>query len=58
MAIGDNCFIGARAVIIGNIKIGNNVKIGAGAVVNTNIRDHCTVVPQPIRIIESKENEQ
>lgn len=30
--IGDNCYIGAGAKIIGNIKIGNNVRIGANCV--------------------------
>ena len=40
--IGDNCLIGAGAVLIGDIKIGSFVKIGAGAVVNTDIPDHCT----------------
>ena len=52
--IGDGCFIGAGAIIIGNIRIGNNVKIGAGVVVNRDIADGCTVVSQPPRIIEKK----
>ena len=52
--IGDNCLIGAGAVIIGAVRIGNNVKIGAGAVVNTDLPDGCTVVPQPVRIIERR----
>ena len=30
--IGDNCYIGAGAKIIGNVKIGNNCRIGANAV--------------------------
>lgn len=51
--IGDDCLIGAGAVIIGDIKIGSHVKIGAGAVVNTSIPDHCTVVSQPMRIIKT-----
>ena len=50
--IGDNCLIGAGAVIIGNIRIGHNVKIGAGTVVSSNTPDNCTVVSQPPRIIE------
>lgn len=50
--IGDNVLIGAGAVIIGDITIGNNVKIGAGTVVTTSIPDNCTVVSQPVRIIE------
>lgn len=52
--IGNNCLIGAGAVIVGNIKIGNNVKIGAGAVISTNVPDDCTVVSQPARIIGRK----
>lgn len=56
--IGDNCLIGAGAVIIGGVKIGSHVKVGAGAVVSTDIPDGCTVVSQTVRIIgEKKENE-
>lgn len=49
--IGDNCLIGAGAVIIGDVKIGNHVNIGAGAVVSTDIPDGVTVVSQPVRIL-------
>ena len=42
--IGDNVFVGAGAVIMGNIKIGNNVKIGANAIVTQDLPDNCTVV--------------
>ena len=49
--IGDNCYIGAGAKIIGNIAIGNNVKIGAGCVVFEDIPDNSTVVMQKPRII-------
>lgn len=52
--IGDGCFIGAGAIIVGDIRIGNNVKIGAGAVVSTDIAEGCTVVSQPPRVIEKK----
>lgn len=50
--IGNNCLIGAGAVIIGNIKIGHDVKIGAGAVVSRDVPDYCTVVSAPMRVIE------
>lgn len=50
--IGRNCFIGARAIILGNVHIGNNVKIGAGAVVLEDIPDNCTAVGIPARIIK------
>lgn len=57
--IGDNCLIGAGAVIIGGVKIGSCVKVGAGAVVSTDIPDGCTVVSQSVRIIgEKQENEE
>ena len=49
--IGDNCFIGAGAVVVGGIRIGNGVKIGAGAVVHTDVPDGSTVVSQPSRIL-------
>lgn len=50
--IGDNCFIGAGAVIIGNIKIGNNCKIGANCTVFKDVPDNTTVVCQAPRYIE------
>ena len=42
--IGDNCYIGAGAKIIGNIKVGNNCRIGANTCVYHDIPDNCTVV--------------
>lgn len=49
--IGDNCFIGAGAKIIGKITIGNNVRIGANCIVCEDIPDNCTVVMEMPRII-------
>ena len=53
--IGDDCLIGAGAVIFGGIQIGNHVKIGAGAVVCKDVPDGCTVVSQEPRIINGCE---
>ncbi len=53
--IGDDCLIGAGAVILGGIQIGNHVKIGAGAVVCKDVPDGCTVVSQEPRIINGCE---
>lgn len=50
--IGDNCYIGAGAKIIGNIVVGNNCRIGANCIIVTNIPDNSTVVMNPARIIE------
>ncbi|MCB9747044.1 MAG: serine acetyltransferase [Candidatus Omnitrophica bacterium] len=49
--IGDNCYIGAGAKIIGNIKIGNNCRIGANCVVYQNLNDNTCAVSQPTRLI-------
>lgn len=42
--IGDNCYIGAGAKIIGNVKVGNNVRIGANVVVYADVPDNCVVL--------------
>jgi serine O-acetyltransferase len=52
--IGDNCYIGAGAKIIGKVTIGNNVRIGANCVVVKDVPDNCTVVSQPCRIIQKE----
>lgn len=54
--IGDDCYIGAGAKIVGNVKIGNNVRIGAGCIVATDIPDNCTVVMEKPRIILRKDS--
>ncbi len=42
--VGDNCYIGAGAKIVGNVKIGNNVRIGANATVYKDVPDNSVVV--------------
>ena len=51
--IGDNVFIGAGAVIIGNVKIGNNVRIGANTTITKDIPDNSTVVSSDVKILSS-----
>lgn len=55
--IGDNCYIGAGAKIIGNVKIGDNVRIGANAVVTCDVPSNSTVVLEKPRIITKKNND-
>lgn len=45
--IGDNCWIGAGAVILSHV--GNNCTIGAGSVVLNDVPDGCTVLGNPAR---------
>lgn len=50
--IGDNVYIGAGAIIIGNITIGDNVTIGAGTVAVKSIPANSIAVGNPARIIK------
>ncbi|GEM_PF-224915 len=45
--IGDCCYIGAGAKIIGGIAIGHHVRIGANAVVHRDTPDNCVVTNGP-----------
>lgn len=49
--IGDNCYIGAGAKIIGNVKIGDNCRIGANAVVTKDVPSNSTVVLGEVIVI-------
>jgi serine O-acetyltransferase len=42
--IGNNCYIGAGAKILGAVKVGNNVTIGANAVITKDVSDGCVAV--------------
>ncbi|MED5619704.1 serine acetyltransferase [Ideonella sp. BN130291] len=41
--IGDDCYIGAGAKVIGNVKIGHRVRIAANAVVMKDVASDCVV---------------
>lgn len=55
--IGDNCYIGCGAKIIGNVRIGNNVRIGANCIVVDDVPDNCTVVLPKSRVIQKTGNQ-
>ena len=50
--IGDNCFIGAGAVVLSGVVIGDNVRIGANAVVTKDVPSNCKVVGVPAKIVK------
>jgi serine O-acetyltransferase len=52
--IGNNVYIGASAVIIGDITIGDNVIIGACSFVNKNIPANTIVAGNPAKLLETK----
>lgn len=49
--IGDRVFIGAGAMVIGNIVIGDDVRIGAGCVVTSDVPGGSLVVSAANRVI-------
>lgn len=49
--IGDCCWIGTNAVIVGNVKIGSDVLIAPLTYVNFDVPDHSIVIGNPGRII-------
>ena len=57
VVVGDNCYFGLSARILGPVKIGNNVTVGANAVVTRDIPDNAIVGGVPAIIIRIKENE-
>lgn len=52
VTIGDNVWIGGRAVINPGITIGNNVVIASGAVVTKDVPDNVVVGGNPAKIIK------
>lgn len=51
ISIGDNCFIGAKVVLLPGTRIGRDSIIGAGAVVKGEIPENSVVIGNPARII-------
>lgn len=49
--IGNKVFIGAHAMVLGDITIGDGAKIGAGALVLCDVPNGCTAVGVPARVI-------
>lgn len=57
IVVGDNCYFGIGAKILGSVRIGNNVKVGAYSIVTNDIPDNCIVVGQPARVIKRQNPE-
>ena len=51
IVIGDNCWLGANAVLLPEVQLGNHVIVGAGAVVTGSFPDNCVVAGVPARKI-------
>ncbi len=56
--IGNNCVIGAGAVIVGGVTIGDNCNIGANCTVFKDVPSNTTVVCQAPRYLYNRENDE
>lgn len=52
--IGDNCYVGAGAKVIGRVRVGHNVRIGANAVVYHDVPDNSVVLSGEQRIASGR----
>jgi len=50
--IGDNCWIGANAIILPGVQLGEHVIVGAGAVVTKSFPSNCMIGGNPANIIK------
>ncbi len=51
IVIGQGCYIGSGAIVIGGVTIGDYAVIGAGSVVTHDVPSHCFVAGVPARVI-------
>lgn len=55
ITIGDNCWIGSSATVIGGVTLGNNVVVAAGAVVTQSFPDNVVLAGVPAKVIKKIE---
>ncbi|MHA7943499.1 serine O-acetyltransferase [Formosa sp. 3Alg 14/1] len=55
--IGDHVYIGAHAVVAGNIRVGNHSVIGANSLVTKNVEAHTTVLGVPAIVISENSSD-
>lgn len=51
IVIGDNCFVGQRAIVVAGVTIGDGAIIGAGAVVTRDVPAGATAAGVPARVV-------
>jgi len=58
VTIGSDVWIGARAIIMGDVSIGHGAVIGAGAIVTKNVPPYAIAVGTPAKVIKYRFDEQ
>lgn len=54
VTIGEDCWIGSKAIILDGVNIGNHVIVAAGAVVNKDVPDYAIVGGVPAKVIKMR----
>ncbi|MGK7344209.1 MAG: acyltransferase [Candidatus Nitrospinota bacterium M3_3B_026] len=54
VAIGKNCWLGARVTVLDGVDIGDNTIVGAGAVVNSSLPEGVVAVGAPARVVKKR----
>lgn len=54
ISIGNDVWIGAHSIILGNVTIGDGVIIGAGSVVTKNIASYSVAMGSPARVVYNR----
>ncbi|MDO8768805.1 MAG: acyltransferase, partial [Burkholderiaceae bacterium] len=49
--IGENCFVGARSIVLPGVLVGDGSIIGAGSVVVRDVPPRCIVAGNPAKIV-------
>ncbi len=52
--IEDDCWLGAKVVVLGGVRIGKGSVLGAGLIITNNIRTRIVAVDVPARVIKSR----
>jgi maltose O-acetyltransferase len=54
VVIGDDVWLGARAIILPGVHVGRGSVVGAGAVVSKDVPPHSVAVGNPARVVRSR----
>ena len=54
ISLGENCWIGARAILLAGSRIGDNAVVGAASVIDFDVPPGATVAGNPARVVAQR----